>query len=58
MQELIEYLFKCLNPKDITEFVIIDSFDINIFNNIVHDGIMICKNKPNTKSNIEFIQIR
>ena len=40
MQELIEYLFKCLNPKDITEFVIIDSFDTNIFNNIFSINIL------------------
>lgn len=46
MKELIDYIISSINVKDDTEFCIVDEFDVNKFNNLVQDGIMISNTKP------------
>jgi hypothetical protein len=57
MDNLIKYLVDSLIPRDNTEFIILDSFDIELYNNMKQDGIMILKNIQSIDSTIDQITV-
>ena len=54
MQILINYIIECLKPKNENEFIVIDKFDIYLFDNLIQDGFMITKTKP--PDNIQYME--
>jgi hypothetical protein len=57
MRELITYIENCIKPRDETEFVICEQFDIDKFNNLRQDGIMVTKTKASDINNMECIKV-
>jgi hypothetical protein len=57
MENIIKYLINSITPKDYSEFYYSKDFDINIFDLMVQDGIMITENIPTAKENIEYVKI-
>lgn len=57
MDELIKYIKDCIKPRDETEFIETEKFDLIKFYRLKQDGMMICKEKPNTNKDIEWVQV-
>lgn len=57
MDNLIKYLVQCFKPIDDTEFIMLDSFDINIFNRMKQDAIIILKNAEIIDSKIDQVTV-
>jgi len=57
MDNIINYLKYCVNPNNQSEFMILDTFDQNVFDSMKQDGILIIKNGLNIDSSIDYVII-
>jgi hypothetical protein len=57
MQAFIDYIVQCIRPADTTEFNIIPVFDMNEYNSLKQDGILVCHTKSEIDPAIDHIII-
>lgn len=53
ISKLVEYIKSCYSPKDVSEFVVLKSFDADAYNGLKQDGIMIVTHEIPTNEQIE-----
>ncbi len=58
MEEVIRYIRECINPRDETEFLVSDVFNVDAFFAMKQDGIMVTTKKPPTDvAYLEYVKV-